>query len=137
MTVQLPTPAEIRDAHEAADRDGPMAATTLSLVRLATLDPILNSITLRMTAELQAMLRADGMDPEIHRNTLHAALNGALISGLNIALRIAQERARKSSIRAAGLVTDQRRATPATTTFHAAELAIRSHTERQSAATSR
>lgn len=61
MTVQLPTPTEIREAHEAIDRDGPMAATTLSLARLAALDPILNSITLRMTAGLQAMLRADGM----------------------------------------------------------------------------
>jgi hypothetical protein len=85
-----PTSEEIAQAHRDIDADGPVASTTLHLAALAMSDPTLKGILLRMK-ESQVV----NFDPKL-KAFAEAMLNGTLISGLNLGIRIGEARAARA-----------------------------------------
>jgi hypothetical protein len=86
--MTLPTMDEIRRAHEAITRDGPKAPTTLELSSLVLLSPELRLCVDRL-ATIAADLAARG---RLDAATGTAMITGAVVTGLNYALRIAEAR---------------------------------------------
>lgn len=84
--MQIPTSEEIRAAHAAIDREGPVADTTAGLSLLAIRDPTLKAIVERWRSAIPANENA---------LAIHGLLVGALISGLNLGVRIGEARAGK------------------------------------------
>lgn len=88
--VTPPTPEEIRAAWESIDRDGPAAGTTIHLAALAMTDPTLSGVLGRMKDSHVARIT-----PET-KLFAEAMLQGALIYGLNMGIRIGEARAKRS-----------------------------------------
>lgn len=84
-----PTAEEIAQAHREVDRDGPQAAATLNLAALVLQNPTLKGILGRMKASPIVNL-----DPQLAVYA-DAMLNGAMISGLNLGIRIGEARAKE------------------------------------------
>ena len=79
--MTYPTADEIRAAHEAIERDGPMANTTLQICALIQRDPILRAIVRRLLGAAAGSSIVD-----------EALILGAIATGLNYGLRIHEQR---------------------------------------------
>lgn len=97
--MKLPTQKEMEDAHSAISREGPMAETTLKLGKLAQESAVLRGWVERVVSGLVGTAKDA---PESADSPLwHGALTGALISGLNLGLRIGEARQSNETVSAA------------------------------------